>query len=383
MAEKYPKKLEPEVPFDKDIYMARLEPGELGIETAKEVEADEIEWLWPCVIPLGCLTLFVGEAGQGKSTFAIDIAARVSHGDEWPDSTEESQPKLAPKGYIFMLAGEDDFARVIKPKYRAAGGISCRLFRAVGVKTPKGKFRKATLSQVFEQIEAALQKRDLPLPTLIIVDPLNDYMRGTDINTNNEVRDALDSLREFAQKHQIAVIVVHHLNKNTKVSKRHRISGSTAIRELSRAVYIFSHDDSTPEMPFCMRPDKNNYLSEAERVGCDFSIADTVIKVDGCDCKTVKITDVVQVVGQSSDGLDAAHARQDSMTQKAMKWLERQPFYRNGLRVRASEIVKQGGAAGFTLRVLSTAKSRLAIASEPERGKKGEVVGHFWVPPGR
>src|SRR4051812_14499798 len=42
-------------------------------------------WLWPQRIPMGNLTLLVGDQDAGKSRVAWDLAARASRGDAWPD----------------------------------------------------------------------------------------------------------------------------------------------------------------------------------------------------------------------------------------------------------------------------------------------------------
>jgi hypothetical protein len=39
-----------------------------------------VEWLWPLRVPLGKLTLLVGDPGCGKSLLALDMAARVTRG---------------------------------------------------------------------------------------------------------------------------------------------------------------------------------------------------------------------------------------------------------------------------------------------------------------
>jgi hypothetical protein len=48
----------------------------------------ELKWLWPERIPLGKITVFSGDPGLGKSYVALDIAARVSNGSEWPGEEE-------------------------------------------------------------------------------------------------------------------------------------------------------------------------------------------------------------------------------------------------------------------------------------------------------
>ena len=50
-----------------------------------EVEPERVTWLWSGRIPLGKLTVMDGDPGQGKSTIALDLAARVTRGWTMPD----------------------------------------------------------------------------------------------------------------------------------------------------------------------------------------------------------------------------------------------------------------------------------------------------------
>ena len=50
-----------------------------------DVQAVDVDWLWPGRIALGKLTLLAGDPGNGKSLLTIDAAARVSCGRPWPD----------------------------------------------------------------------------------------------------------------------------------------------------------------------------------------------------------------------------------------------------------------------------------------------------------
>ncbi|GMU82232.1 MAG: hypothetical protein AMXMBFR47_21030 [Planctomycetota bacterium] len=53
---------------------------------AAEAMPTPVEWLWPGRVPLGKLTLVVGDPGVGKSLLMADIAARLSRGLAFPDS---------------------------------------------------------------------------------------------------------------------------------------------------------------------------------------------------------------------------------------------------------------------------------------------------------
>jgi hypothetical protein len=49
------------------------------------VEPEDVSWLWPGRVPVGKLTLIVGDPGLGKSTLTLYIAACVSIGRPLPD----------------------------------------------------------------------------------------------------------------------------------------------------------------------------------------------------------------------------------------------------------------------------------------------------------
>lgn len=44
------------------------------------VRAEPVEWLWYPYIPLGKLTVLQGDPGEGKSTFALNVVARITTG---------------------------------------------------------------------------------------------------------------------------------------------------------------------------------------------------------------------------------------------------------------------------------------------------------------
>src|SRR5690606_2492403 len=89
-------------------------PRQFYTERADEIEHREIEWLWRDHIPLGALTILDGDPGLGKSSFTIDLAARVSTGRLMPDGSKGCT------GPVLMIASEDDPSRVVVPRLEAA-----------------------------------------------------------------------------------------------------------------------------------------------------------------------------------------------------------------------------------------------------------------------
>ncbi len=65
------------------------EPEDLGIRSAADYPRQPVEWLWPQKIPLGKVTLLIGDPGLGKSLIALDVASRVTTGGSLPSRIKE------------------------------------------------------------------------------------------------------------------------------------------------------------------------------------------------------------------------------------------------------------------------------------------------------
>src|SRR5262245_59414511 len=64
----------------------------LELLCAHDHPAQEVEWLWHGKIPIGKVSMIIGDPGTGKTLLALDIAARASRGDnQWPDEPVKSQ----------------------------------------------------------------------------------------------------------------------------------------------------------------------------------------------------------------------------------------------------------------------------------------------------
>jgi len=55
------------------------------------VERKRVNWLWPGRVPMGKVTLLVGDPGQGKSLLSLDVAARVTTGAAWPEAPRTAE----------------------------------------------------------------------------------------------------------------------------------------------------------------------------------------------------------------------------------------------------------------------------------------------------
>ena len=87
---------------------------ELELLPASRVTPRTTKWLWRDRLPLGGACLFAGQEGLGKTTIAVDIAARASCGLLDGDLYGE------PCSIVYATA-EDSWARTLRPRFEAAG----------------------------------------------------------------------------------------------------------------------------------------------------------------------------------------------------------------------------------------------------------------------
>ena len=57
---------------------------ELNLINMEDIETKTVEWLWYPYIPFGKITIVQGDPGEGKTTFALRLAAILSRGDKLP-----------------------------------------------------------------------------------------------------------------------------------------------------------------------------------------------------------------------------------------------------------------------------------------------------------
>lgn len=197
---------------------ARLSPEDaiaavspIEVRNLADIGVEAVTWLWHRFLPVGSITLFDGNPGEGKSTIVADIVARLTRGSEWPDGTA-----VGPPGSVLYITKEDDAATQVRPRIEAAGGDPRMVsFVAADLLFPRdaGRFH--------ELLEATR-------PRLVLLDPLMSYLEGrVKVISDNEVRSALMTpLAEIARSLSTCVLVIRHFNKGSGQSALMRGAGS-------------------------------------------------------------------------------------------------------------------------------------------------------------
>jgi len=139
-------------------------PTSDGLICLANVEPRAVHWLWEGRIPMGTVTVNDGDPGLGKSTLALDIAARVTTCTSMPDGT----PVGATGGVIF-LSSEDALADTIRPRLDVANADVSKVFAF----DPNTEVAPLTFPEDIARLEAMILARGVKL---VIVDPLVAYL---------------------------------------------------------------------------------------------------------------------------------------------------------------------------------------------------------------
>ena len=240
------------------VYGLKEPPQEETVEIIRmsEVDTQTVEWLWEPYIPFGKVTIVQGNPGEGKTTFALRLAAACTNRKPFPHMAAHE-----PFNVIYQTA-EDGLGDTIKPRLMEA---EADLDRVLVIDESK-----QGLSLSDERIERAIRQTGA---RLIILDPIQAYVgEKTDMNKANEIRPIFRRLAEIAERTGCAVILIGHLNKAAGGQSAYRGLGSIDFRAAARSVLLIGrvkrepnvrvivHDKSSlaPEgkpMAFCFDPE--------------------------------------------------------------------------------------------------------------------------------
>lgn len=191
-----------------------------------EVMPEPVKWLWYGWLAEGKLHLIAGQAGTGKTTVALHLAAIITSGGNWPDGT------TAECGDVVIWSAEDDIEDTIAPRMISAGAVMDRVHFVRGKRE-----RKSTcafdLARDMPALNLAVTK--IQQPKLIIVDPIVSAVLG-DSHKNAEVRRGLQPLVDMAADHRCALLGITHFTKGTSaLDPVERVTGSLAFGALARS----------------------------------------------------------------------------------------------------------------------------------------------------
>lgn len=185
-----------------------------------EVQQTEVDWLWYPYIPFGKLTIIQGNPGEGKTFFAMQLAAACTNRKFLP----QMEP-FEPFNVIFQTA-EDGLGDTVKPRLISAEADPERVLVIDDTENP--------LTLADQRIEKAIRENNA---RLVIIDPLQAFLgANVDMNRANEVRPIFRRLAEMAQNTNCAIVMIGHLNKASGSQSTYRGLGSIDITAVVRSL---------------------------------------------------------------------------------------------------------------------------------------------------
>ena len=325
-----------------------------------DVKPECITWLWPDRFPLGKLSVLAGDPGLGKSFVTLDMAARVSKGEPWPDEPRVSR---APAGVV-LVSAEDDPADTIRPRLDALGADASKIVLLEGIKQPGGKLVLPFTLEDVQALEDAIRKT--PACALVVIDPIGAFMGEADAHRNNEVRALLAPLAKLAAQSRVAIVIVAHLNKSAGSKGTYRISGSLGLAAAARCVWIVAKDPGDSDQVVVVLA-KSNLSSK--KGGLAF-------RINGDPPRIEWSSDPVQLSDGDVLQTDSGESEDRSEVEECSGWLKE--ALSEGP-VAAVELKRLAREAGYSDATLRRAKARSGVQSQRSGFGKGSKVA--WVIP--
>ena len=214
-------------------YLAETE-GRVSMIRMSDVVQTKIEWLWEPYIPFGKLTIVQGNPGEGKTFFALQLAAACTNRIELP-----GRKPTEPFNVIYETA-EDGLGDTVKPRLIDAGAD---LERVLVIE--EGNYGEP-LTLTDSRIEKAIRQNGAKL---LIIDPIQAFLgANVDMNRANEVRPIFRQLGDIAQRTGCAIVLIGHLNKASGMQSAYRGLGSIDFTAAVRSLLFIGKVKDDPNL---------------------------------------------------------------------------------------------------------------------------------------
>ena len=176
------------------------------------------------LIPTG-LSLFCGSQKIGKSWLMLKLCLCVSQGIPlWDMTTLE--------GDVLYLCLEDTFCRIQDRLFRLTDEANGRLHFAVA----SCKLSDGLIVQLEDYLKA------YPNSRLIVIDTLQKIRTASKDNAYANDYGDISLLKDFADRHSLSVVVVHHIRKQNDSDVFNKVSGTTGLTGSADATFVLEKE---------------------------------------------------------------------------------------------------------------------------------------------
>ena len=201
----------------------------MDAETLMSTPMKPLRFVVQGLIPQG-LHILAGSPKIGKSWLALWICLQVAKGEPvWGFETRKFD--------VLYLCLEDSFARIQNRLFEITDEAPSNLHFAV--------MSDAIGNGLEVQIEAFLGEH--PGTGLIVIDTLQKIRRNisTSVNPYAADYDDITALKQIADRHKLAIVLVHHLRKTGDSDPVNMISGTTGIAGGADSSFILQKEKRT------------------------------------------------------------------------------------------------------------------------------------------
>lgn len=318
----------------------------------RDVEAEELDFIWWPYLAKGEVSILEGDPGLGKSYLAQIVAASVATGTKVP-CFRKGTSKV--KGRVVYFDIENSRGSVTKPRLENNGFIKMKHYYQV--EEPFSIDDSEALDEIYEHLEEIK-------PTLVVFDTLNTYIGRADTHKASEVTQAFGIFKAIARDFGCSVLIIRHLTKGSG-SAMYRGQGSIAFSGSARVVMsvgVDPNDTDTRVMAitkinFAKAPKALSYRIEERKGGkAEFVWGDFV------DLTSQEIMDASTEARQKGKIGDAM--------QDAMEFLENNI---TGMAIEVGKLYRMAEKRGIDRDMLERASKRIGVEIT-QTGKKASKV---------
>jgi hypothetical protein len=318
-----------------------------------EIKLIKVNWLYENRIAPGFITLFAGRSGLGKSFVICDVVARWSRGE--PAYRSDI---MIPDPIRTLFISEDSPEAVLGPRLVELGAERKMVrFMTWEAMSHYNIGDTEFLTRAYEECGR---------PGLLVIDPPANFINGTDSHKDSEVRGVLKALVAWLDAHQVAGVLITHINKQIGkgMDAVDRIMGSVAWGSVARVTCAFAKDPDVPGQ-ILFGGTKNNLGPVAEPLAFRIEKTDALATVVWVGISETTMDDAIDKVKKKSRGLCAT------------EWLEE--LFRERCEWRSDELKQMAAEAGISKNALwSPEVNALPIQKKKRVHANGDVF-YVWV----
>lgn len=277
-------------------------------------------------LPRGKLVILAGEGDVGKSWLLLDLFCAINDGM----TNQAFGGRVVAKAPCVFLSGEDDFRtldlrlKAIRQPFQTEPAEHGAIVPApdIGVMHLVRRDYDNTVktTDVFAWLDGQLQVQRDAFGDLgfVVIDTFSTFL-PINANSPEETQAAYAALTHLAAKHDVCVIVTHHISKGAEQGSRASVRGSTAVVDGARAAYTL------------FRPPADEAARVVDQTGIDGEVVRLQIVKNNLGLSRTPVTFVRQADGRLVDVSDLLALSQAAPEQALVQVLAQ--FQAQGVRV--------------------------------------------------